>query len=439
MCCKNRAGLVHTLFAYSDLFRRVWALWEKNFSERDDNECAFRENSVPMQRLKRVLSENGIVWNGRCTALMAPFDRKHRGESDEARAAPFGRSEILHAPWIDGNVRRAVQVGAMMLLGVKSDDEKLMKAMRFVEVVVEGTIVFLHERALRADKPSLAELEREFTAKANTDVAYQFVTTIGFGGETTCAELTALQENASTRMRTDRGAELSLTAALNNLHRRVSHEPMAPIDIELGVCSLVRDAPNGASTSDYVWPTDFGVSAPCVQKRHVLPNGTIRTVLEVVVAEPVFSPPLVVADDETHESKRRRLDFEGKNEIPVVLEPAAPSAVEAAPLPPAIDTTAADEEAPTEDPWLQAFLQTEMTADDRLFDSLLSEMTAPTKNQPSLHDTLLLSPMPFAAASHDWLDAFDNDNDALDRAFDFATNTVFAPISIDHRPVTFAL
>jgi hypothetical protein len=305
----RRSGLVHTLFAYSDLWRRVWSLWTRHFTVASSG--AHRADSLPMQRLRDVLEAHGIGWAERCAAFARPFDRAHRGPSDEARRRPMGASELTSAPWFDANVGHALVVALGALLGVEHSYEGEQRVLGFYNNVVAGAIVYLHEAGVRRaaelavrrrdggsgepSRVSLAALEAEFIEGRAADAVYSYATLHGFASAArTCPELAALG------MRADASGDFSVTVLLNEV-RRTAHTMPAYV-AEQRCCAVLRTVPIAA---EYVWPHQLGVAAPMKLALARGDDGSWTTCLApVVVAEtPAIAPPPVGTPD----ANRRRL------------------------------------------------------------------------------------------------------------------------------------
>lgn len=330
----ERSGLIHTLFAHAALWRKLWHLWSRYFTVASSG--AHRDDSPHMATLRRALEAVGIAWGERCAALVRPWDRTHRGESDEARSAPWRKDEFLSTPFIDGNVQRALCIATQSILGA----EHQQSALFFFEVVVRGSIVYMHERGVRRQACTLRALEAEFQEGVQVDGAYKYVETYGFeSAAKQSEEIAARQKNPATRMRTDSGAELRVTSLLNEVGRSSPAEA-----VEQRCCAILHHGGSvPASAADYVWPLELGNTGPLESKMQCTARGDVSFLL------------MPVSDE-----VRRRVFEETKN-------------VEVQPAPPAPKLQTAPKKATATEIWAQAFAELGYKAEE--IDDMFSDAT----------------------------------------------------------------
>ncbi len=259
-----RNGLVHTLFAYGELFSRLYELYSGPFSKQESQ--AHLPDSEPMARLREIVAEMDVKWEDRCDGLRLPFDRAHRDV--DRRAAPFRNDENLPAPLVDGNVRAALNTSMQLILCMGFPNIKAVTVGRFVSLVVLPTLVYLHERDLRRDvngeQHTLLELQREYEAGATTDVLFRMIPTTGVAAlAAACPEFAARQAQPWTYMREDAGADMGVLSSLTSLHSELTEQGALHVDaVEGRVCTILRRAPrdDDAAGTEYVWPHAFAVS-----------------------------------------------------------------------------------------------------------------------------------------------------------------------------------
>lgn len=265
-----RRGLIHTLYAHCDLVRRLWALWDKQFSVSGSG--AHLPDSPAMAELRQVLEDYAIDWDKRPSCLVFPFDHTHRrspnvsdAENERRMARPWNSNDVAATPTIiDMNVIAAIKTCVQSIVGLTATSEKRMKAIEFTNAVVLNMIVYIHERAVRLSRglvTSLVSLEMEAANLTAGNDLFNFVRTHGVKAAARhCPELARRQENSKTRLREALSHDFELQTELNAL---LSGQISKAISLENCVCSKLRSAPD-TSAFDYVWPGTLGVTSRMV-------------------------------------------------------------------------------------------------------------------------------------------------------------------------------
>lgn len=286
---------MHTLFAYEKSFRALWELYSGPFSKSESG--AHLPNSAPMAELRVVVAGMAVDWNERCDALRLPFDRSHRDV--DRRALPFRNDENLPAPSIDDNIISALGTSMQLILGMPARNVKAMSVARFTSVVVQGTLVYLHERDLRRqcknETCSLLALQREYEAGAANDIIFSLLPEFGatvLGA--LCPEFAARQARPATRVRVDTQGDLSVRSGLASLHDELTHQDaLGLLDVaEARVCTIIRCAPRDepAAGVEYLWPHAFAVADKYEVKLTKINERWTRTPSRLIAADVPKTP-----------------------------------------------------------------------------------------------------------------------------------------------------
>lgn len=248
-------GLLHTLFAYQQLYVELFALYERRQAEP-------RSRNAVHEALAALLERYDISMRARPVAFYVPF---------ETGLKP--NSEIVFNGWICPSVRRALTIAAQLILGNRRALDAAVN--RFTQNVLLPSLIYLHDALHRRAKEPLKK-KREGTLKlshaqdeltVHPDKLFTFIATCGVrSAERDCAAFAQLQREQLAIAERNAGAGRYLLGelpsatmhALQTVLRAVTDGAYSTQYAEAELCGALRRG--GRSGVDYLMPGRTGVA-----------------------------------------------------------------------------------------------------------------------------------------------------------------------------------